>query len=155
MNSGNVGIAKTGDARGSNILQTIGVRTISKTPDSVPRILVADDDPQVCGLFARQLRSAGYRVSEAHSGAQALSLLRNAPFQLLVLDLKMPDMDGFDVLKIVRSEFSHLQVLVISGYLHGALLEAAECLGARLTLDKASAPGLLVETTRKLLGDAN
>jgi DNA-binding NarL/FixJ family response regulator len=67
----------------------------------------------------------------------------------------MPDVDGFDVLKIVRSEFSHLQVLVISGYLHGALLEAAECLGARLTLDKASAPRLLVETTRKLLGDAN
>jgi hypothetical protein len=44
---------------------------------------------------------------------------------------------------------------VISGYLEGALLKAAECLGASLSLDKANAPRLLVETTRKLLGDTN
>lgn len=71
------------------------------------------------------------------------------------VDLKMPDIDGFEVLKIVRSEFPHFEVLVISGYLEGALLKAAECLGASLSLDKANAPRLLVETTRKLLGDTN
>jgi DNA-binding NarL/FixJ family response regulator len=76
-------------------------------------------------------------------------------FRLLVLDLDMPDdgTDGFEILKMVRTELPHLQVLVISGYLRGALLEAAECLGARLSLYKDSAPRLLLESTRKLLGE--
>jgi len=128
---------------------------IRKSLHRVARILVADDEPEICKLFAGQLRSAGYSVSEAQSGAEALRLLRGNAFDLLVLDLDMPDIDGFEVLKIVRSEFPHLQVLVVSGYLEGSLLQAAECLGARLTLEKTSASRLLVKTARKLLGDTN
>jgi CheY-like chemotaxis protein len=130
-----------------------GVVAIGKALHSAARILVADDDPQVCKLFTRQLRSAGYGVSQAQSGVEALKLLRGNSFQLLVLDLKMPDIDGFQVLKITRSEFPHLQVLAVSGYMEGVLLEAAECLGARLTMEKNGAPDLLVKTARKLLGD--
>lgn len=130
---------------------------IRESPESGARILLADDDPHVRRLFAGQLRSAGYRVIEAQSGLEALSLLRGLPFQLLVLDLdlKLPDIDGFEVLKIVRSEFPRLQILALSSYLQGALLKAAECFGARLALDKTLAPRLLVETTRKLLGERN
>jgi CheY-like chemotaxis protein len=118
------------------------------------RILIADDEPQIRKLFARKLRNAGYSVSEAKTGAEALILLRGIRFRLLLLDLDMPDTDGFEVLKTVRSEFPHVPVLVISGYMQGALLKAAECFGAVWTLEKAAAPQLLVPTVRKLLGDS-
>jgi CheY-like chemotaxis protein len=118
-----------------------------------PRILVVDDDPQVRRLFARKLRSAGYSVSEAQSGRQALDVLRGSRFDLLVLDLEMPDTDGFEVLKSMRSEQPHLRVLVISGYMQGGLLKAAEWFGATATIDKVTALQSLVETARRLLGE--
>ena len=124
-----------------------------KKAAAAPRILVVDDDPQVRRLFARKLRSAGYSVSEAQSGRQALVVLRGSRFDLMVLDLEMPDTDGFEVLKSMRSEQPHLRVLVISGYMQGGLLEAAEWFGATATIDKLTAPQSLVETARRLLGE--
>jgi len=115
------------------------------------RILLADDDPQVRRLFARRLRNAGYSVHEAKSGSEALSLLKNMRVHLLILDLAMPDKDGFEVLKVVKEEHPSVPVLVISGYMDGALLEAAECLGAAVSLDKARAGRMLLPTVRKIL----
>jgi len=131
--------------------QTTVVKDTAKSAENAGRILVADDDEQVRRLFSKELTRAGYSVTEAHGGRDALSLLRRMHFQLLVLDLDMPGVDGFEVLKTVRSEFPDLTVPVISGYLEGALLKAAECFGAQMALDKTVAPKLLVETTRKLL----
>jgi len=148
-------IPNTVDAPKSYMLETKSSMAVRESTVRISRILVADDDPLVRKLFAKKLRSAGYSVSEAKSGPEALSLLRRMHFRLLVLDLDMPDdgTDGFEILKFVRTELPHLQVLVISGYLRGALLEAAECLGARLSLYKDSAPRLLLESTRRLLGE--
>ena len=98
------------------------------------------------------MRAAGYDVVGVGSGNAALAELRSSRFDLLVLDLDMPDVDGFEVLKTIRSEMPHLPVLVISGYLQGALLQAANCFGATSTLDKISAAESLVEVTRRLLG---
>jgi CheY-like chemotaxis protein len=125
-----------------------------KTVLNVSRILVAADDPEVGNLFARKLQSTRYSVSEAKSGAETLRLLRSMRFQVLVLDLDMPDTDGFEVLKVVKTKHPSVRVLAISGYRNGALLEAARCLGAAFGLCRTSAPGLLVETVRKLLGES-
>ena len=122
-------------------------------PGSV-RILVVDDDPQVRELLAVLLESAGYNVSRAESGREALESLRRDRFDVMVLDLDMSGLDGFDVLKVTRSEFTHLQVLVVSGYLDGALLKAAECLGAAASLNKTQASGSLVKIVRRLAGDS-
>jgi DNA-binding NtrC family response regulator len=124
-----------------------------KTVLNVSRILVAADDPGVGNLFARKLRSTRYSVSEAKSGAETLRLLRSMRFQVLVLDLDMPDTDGFQVLKVVKTQHPSVRVLAISGYRNGVLLKAARCLGATFSLRRTSAPGLLVETVRKLLGE--
>jgi len=122
-------------------------------PGSV-RILVVDDDPQVRELFGVLLERAGYGVSQAKSGREALKSLRHNRFDILVLDLEMPDLDGFDVLKVTRSEFKRLKVLVVSGYLDGVLLKAAECLGAAASLNKTEAPGSLVKIVRRLSGES-
>src|SRR5947209_611255 len=98
----------------------------ARRPVRPARILVADDDPQVRKLFARKLRSAGYSVTEAKTGDETLATLRHSRFRLVVLDLDMPGTDGFEVLKTARTEWPHLRVLVVSGFMKGALLEAAE-----------------------------
>ena len=76
-----------------------------------------------------------------NSGASALDILKTAaPIDLMVLDLSMPKPDGFEVLKAVRSKWPGLRILVISGWMDGALLKSAKILGATFALGKTDAP---------------
>jgi CheY-like chemotaxis protein len=127
--------------------------TSSRSPETLDRILVADDEPAVRELFASTLREAGFDVTAAGSGKETLKLLKKLKFRLLILDLNMPDIDGFDVLKEVRQTHPGVPVIVISGYLDGALLDAAQCLGATVAIAKATATRQLVATVKKLLGE--
>jgi DNA-binding NtrC family response regulator len=127
----------------------------SRQPLDVRPILVADDDPEVRALFVTKLQRAGYGVREAKSGAEALRLLRSMHFRVLVLSLDMRNSDGFQILKVVKTEHPGVHVLVVSGYRDGVLLEAAQCLGATLSLGRIGAPRLLVKTVRTLMGDPN
>ncbi len=67
-------------------------------------ILVVDDDPTVRELFRRLLEREGYAVQEAENGRTALARLREAPPGVILLDLMMPDMDGFDVIAAARAD---------------------------------------------------
>jgi DNA-binding NtrC family response regulator len=130
-------------------------RKITKTAKRrQARILVADGDLQVRSRFIGRFQSAGYDAVGAGSGKAMLTKLRSSRFDLLVLDLDMPDLDGFAVLKKVRSEAPHVRVLVTSGCLRGALLEAATWFGAARTMNKAAAKKSLIDVTHRLLGDA-
>jgi CheY-like chemotaxis protein len=115
------------------------------------RILVVDDDPQVLNLFARILTEGGYEVTATHKSSEVVQILRKEPTDLLVLDLDMPEPDGFEVLKFLRADRPGLRILVVSGYLHGALLKASELLGATASLRKTDAPELLLKTVDALL----
>jgi len=127
---------------------------VSKKPHTgEARILIADDDPQIVKLFSAKLTAAGYVVETVRTGTETLSALRSSRYNLLILDLNIPEQDGFDVLKTVRVEMPYLRVLVISGYLQGALLNAAQWFGAVGTLEKTAAPAELVPTVRRILGD--
>jgi CheY-like chemotaxis protein len=98
-------------------------------------ILVVDDDPQIRKLFGQVLNKAGYSVYDACDGLQAKSLIQRIQFDLIILDLSMPEMDGFEVLKFARSELPGLKIIVASGFLHGTMLKAAKLFGAASTLD--------------------
>ena len=115
------------------------------------RILVVDDDPQVLGLFDDILSAGGYRVQAMESGKEAMQAIRDEPVDLLVLDLSMPEPDGFEILKILRAARPDLKILVISGFIQGALLRAAQLVGATATLNKTEAPELLLQTVKSLL----
>jgi len=116
------------------------------------RILVVDDDPQVLKLFTRILTRDGYEVHTVESGKQSLELLNKGErFDLMVLDLSMPAPDGFEVLKEVRAGQPGLRILVVSGFMGGALLTAAEILGATATLTKSDAPRLLLQMVNQLI----
>ena len=117
-----------------------------------PHILVVDDDPQVARFLKVVLEENGYSVSATTSGKEALALLRERWPDLLILDLNMPGLDGFDLLKIKRAERPYLRILVISGYLTGPLLKAAEYVGATATLQKPISREELVGKVRMMLG---
>jgi len=118
------------------------------------RILITVDEQETRNTFIRKLKAAGYEAVGAASVNTTLKRLRASRFDLLVLDLDMRDVKGFDLVKIVRKEMPYVCVLVISGYMQGQFLEAANCFGVARTLQKAKAARLLLPLTRKLLGEA-
>ena len=76
-------------------------------------VLVVDDDPVVRELLRRQLEAEGYRVSEAGDGRAALARLREAVPGVILLDLMMPEMDGFELMEAMRREAAWAGIPVI------------------------------------------
>ena len=77
-------------------------------------ILIADDDPQILDLLGNIFTQQGYRVSRARGGNAAWQMLRSEGADLLLTDLRMPDLDGFGLLERCRRELPDLPVLVIT-----------------------------------------
>jgi two-component system cell cycle response regulator CpdR len=115
------------------------------------KILLVDDDRYVVRYLKKALEQAGYDVSATTSGKQALELMDEQKPDLLILDLNMPEPDGFDLLRMEHAKFPYLRIIVISGYLEGALLEAAKIFGAVATLQKPVSPADLVNKVREVL----
>lgn len=97
------------------------------------------------------LEKAQYSVKTTRDGEQALKLLKTFDIDLVMLDLNMPGLDGFELLKRMRALLPGLRIVATSGYLGGGLLPAAAVLGATTTLPKTDAPKMLLPTVRKLL----
>ena len=80
----------------------------------MPRILVIDDDPTVTSVLRRGLAYEGYTVDTAGTGPQGLAVARDRTPDLVVLDLMLPGIDGFEVLKRLRSADETLPVLMLT-----------------------------------------
>lgn len=78
----------------------------------IKHILVVDDEKDIRMLFKDELVDAGYGVLLAESGKEALEKLREHKIDLLILDLRMPDMDGIEVLQQVRESDKELPIIV-------------------------------------------
>lgn len=115
-------------------------------------ILVVDDEIAYQRAIQRVLKSSGYEVLLAADGFQAGLLLLQSKPALLTLDLQMPGLDGFEVLKFIRQhpELNQLKILVISG-LDQAELDKAKEAGADATLAKPFDNALLLNTIAQLI----
>lgn len=100
------------------------------------RVLLADDDPAVREVLARYLISAGLEVIQAKDGGEALSLFRQGPFDLVISDVKMPVMDGLQLLEAVKDLSPTVPVVLISGYDEPTTIVAALKKGAENYLSK-------------------
>jgi signal transduction histidine kinase len=116
------------------------------------RILVVEDEGPVLEALSLALQGVGYTVHRAANGAEALRLLAGTPPDLLLLDIGLPDMDGWEVLKQVRAEerTQGLPVLVLTGLEH-VHADQALALGADEFLAKPVSARVLVETVDRLL----
>ncbi|HEU4889437.1 MAG TPA: response regulator [Thermoanaerobaculia bacterium] len=80
------------------------------------RVLVVDDDPEVRRILVRALRQMALTIDEAADGREAIALLREHSYCVVLLDILMPDVNGFDVLNAIDAEALNAPVvLVISG----------------------------------------
>jgi CheY-like chemotaxis protein len=87
----------------------------SSASEGSPRLLLCDDSPIERLALGHYLRSSGYAVDEAGDGKSALQFLKNREVDLLLLDLQMPDFDGFDVLNYLGEHRKSLPVILLSG----------------------------------------
>lgn len=99
--------------------------------DSNHHVLAVDDNRMTRLKMARALQDE-YGVSQAQGGQEALSLLRSKPFHLVLLDIEMPDMDGFEVLRQMKEDPSlrDIPVIVVSGMEDKASFERCLEIGA-------------------------
>jgi len=81
-----------------------------------PKILAVDDEAVVRSAIIRVLEGSGQPVKEAHDGDQALEMMAVEPFDIVLLDIKMPGMDGIEVLKQIRKGYPDTVVIMITGY---------------------------------------
>jgi DNA-binding response OmpR family regulator len=81
----------------------------------VARILIAEDDPRIGGALEKGLRAGGYSTFLANNGEDALSLSLTDEFDLLILDMGLPEREGFHVLQDLRARGKTLPVLVLTG----------------------------------------
>ncbi|MDP2107183.1 MAG: response regulator [Desulfobulbaceae bacterium] len=91
------------------------IDTNSFNPTRKKTILVIDDDPTTLNLLVNRLSNAGFSPVTTKNSAEALTLLRNQSFDLILTDLVMPEIDGFQVLSTVTHEDPELPVIIISG----------------------------------------
>ena len=83
---------------------------------SLKRILVVDDEINVCKSVRQALLNPGYQIELALSGADALRLEAEKPFDVILLDLMMPVAGGLDVLKALKARNSLAQIIIMTGY---------------------------------------
>ena len=79
-------------------------------------ILIVDDEPALAELAAHVLNESGYEVFVTHSGKEALSLLENKVVNVLLSDVVMPEVDGFQLAAIVKKKFPAIKIQLVSGY---------------------------------------
>ncbi len=116
------------------------------------RILIIDDEAAVARSIGRVLRSAGYETAIANDGFQGGSLLMKQQPALVTLDLRMPGISGYDVLKFIRTtpETAATKVIVISALDHSSLQRALDE-GADAVLSKPFDNQQLTELVKELL----
>lgn len=79
-------------------------------------ILAVDDDAVACDLLREVLEQEGYQVSTAGSGREAVQLVREVPFDLAIIDIRMPDISGIEVLKALKRANTQMPVLMMTAY---------------------------------------
>ena len=82
----------------------------------MPRILVIDDEKIIRRLLSRTLGERGYEIETAEDGSVALEKIKRNFFNLLIVDLKMPNVDGMDVLKEIKKSNPYIEVIILTGY---------------------------------------
>ena len=125
------------------------------------RILVVDDDPHICLAIRAWLKRYGFKVAIADGGASGLLALDNSTFDLMIVDIFMPDMRGFESIRVFHDHAPKVPLIAISGYAfsnpEGAspdFLRMALRLGATRCLRKPFRPTTLLSVIDECLSEA-
>lgn len=114
-------------------------------------ILIIDDEASLRQTMARILLRAGFQVTTVSSGRESFAVLNEQPLDLVYLDIRLPDMNGLEILKTIRSQFPELPIILFTAQpdLHSAV-EALRS-GATDYLMKPLKPEMVIERTRQVI----
>jgi DNA-binding NtrC family response regulator len=88
------------------------------------KILIVDDEKDFVEMFSLRLNRQGEKVSAAYSGQEALDLLEKTKIDVVILDIRMPGMDGIETLKKIKARYPLIEVILLTG--HGSTETAVE-----------------------------
>ncbi len=120
-----------------------------------PRVLIVDDEAPLRRQVMVGLAQHGYEVDECDEGLSAISKIRAAeskqnPFGCVILDIRLPDIDGLKILSVIKSIYSELPVVVITGYGSEDTVNAVQSVGGSVYLDKPFEVDDLVNHIRRI-----
>ena len=126
-------------------------------PEDKIRVLLIEDEPEVLELYRLKLSLDDYEVITALNGAEGLKKAKSAKPELIFLDIKMPGMDGFEVLKELRTDpaTKDLPVVILSNFDEESMVNKGLALGANDYLIKSQySPAALSEKASKYFSDS-
>ncbi len=91
------------------------------------RLLIVDDEPDIQEMLSRHYRFKGYEVDLASNGIEALKILSEKRFEIVISDIMMPEMDGVTLLREIRIQYPMVRVVMITGYV--TMDNALACMG--------------------------
>ena len=94
------------------------------------KILIVDDDEQILGLLSEILEEEGFITDLASDGEEALKKLKDGRYHLVISDIRMPGIDGFEVLQKVKEKYNKTKVILMTGYTEEYDISDALILGA-------------------------
>ena len=118
------------------------------------KILVIDDEVVVRISCKRTLSGKGYEVKTVSNGKEGIEILEKEPFKLVLLDLKMPDMDGIEVLQKIKASWPETNVIMITGYSTVDSAIKSLKLGAFNYIEKPFTPETLIEAVKEVFESA-
>lgn len=121
------------------------------------RILVVDDEPDTVGLLELTLRTAGFEINTARSGQEGLRLALETKFDLLLLDIMMPDLSGLDLIRSLqelKGASANSPIVILTARGRSEDREAGERLGAVGYLVKPASRGQLLDAITEALAQA-
>jgi len=126
-------------------------KTGKKLKSGQENILVVDDDVSVRTTFSSVLRQEGYRVTAVKNGYEAIMAINEESFDLALVDLRMPGLDGIEVLEKIKTRRPQTRVIIFTGY--GSITTAVEAMrkGATDYLNKPFSPHELKAGVKKAL----
>jgi PAS domain S-box-containing protein len=132
LHGGSVSVSSEGEGKGSTFRVQMPVSVVHRPEQLEPpreeeaatygpkltgtRILVVDDDPGACDILSRLLQACEATIVTAQSGKEALEKIAESPPDLLLCDIGMPEMDGFDLIRIVRETHPRLPAIAITAF---------------------------------------
>ena len=122
----------------------------SNEVDGLPSLLIVDDDPALCEALGRALTKRGYDVRIAQTGAEAIRMIETRVFAYAVVDLKLPDGYGLQLVSALRTASPQVRIVVLTGYASVPTAVEAIKLGATYYLAK---PATADEITAAFLRD--
>ena len=111
-------------------------------------ILVADDDENLRTTLAEQLRAENYEVTVVSGGEEAIKIIQKEQIDVAVLDIKMPKVDGFQVLQLIRKSFPHIKAIMLTAYADMKNIQKCKELGADDVIQKPYDLGDLFDSIR-------